>query len=381
MQPQKNNDGIKLLILLAVLVCLLAAIAVMAFNLIRADSEQQKSSAANTEVSRPVAELPNQPAHLGEQNQPAHLGEQTLQEMTNAAAVTNPAGDVPPLANVQCGFAGLKLPADSVVYAAGAYSGRKLSMQIDQSGHEATQMDIVVNRTDKPVVLMLGAYEPTVWNIGWTPGTRIVAAYVSGYHRQAVTGLSAQVPVLNSSHENQGPCGYFYVSNDNLPKLNPLARQLFGRSVDMAYQARNGQAVLGAPLPANVRPVQAGGSPAPTSFRLKDVPLAGEAGLQEALRQGILRPATESDALAWRQANGRDRDSPPLSGAEPRRVTPGFNAYVIQKPFRIPAGLYGAHMATFYLAKGVPYPTGNLGHSVLYDLNNGTCRGAVCGMR
>ncbi len=38
-----------------------------------------------------------------------------------------------------CGFPDLKLPAEVAVFAAGAYTGRKIAFQIDQSGHEGTQ--------------------------------------------------------------------------------------------------------------------------------------------------------------------------------------------------------------------------------------------------
>jgi hypothetical protein len=82
-----------------------------------------------------------------------------------------------------CGFPELTFPTNLSVLAAGAYSGRKISFQIDQSGHEGTQIDVAVNSPDRPVVLMLGAYEPTVWNIGWSKETRILAVW-SG----AITG-------------------------------------------------------------------------------------------------------------------------------------------------------------------------------------------------
>lgn len=39
-----------------------------------------------------------------------------------------------------CGFPELKLPAEFSVFAAGAHSGRKISFQIDQSGHEGTRI-------------------------------------------------------------------------------------------------------------------------------------------------------------------------------------------------------------------------------------------------
>jgi hypothetical protein len=57
-----------------------------------------------------------------------------------------------------------------------------------------------------------------------------------------------------------------------------------------------------------------------------------------------------------------------------------INGYVILKPFEIPAGLYGGHMATFFLAEGVPFPKGDLGHSTLYDLNTMKCQGTMCGL-
>ncbi|GFM52893.1 hypothetical protein PSCICE_41600 [Pseudomonas cichorii] len=112
-----------------------------------------------------------------------------------------------------------------------------MPFQIDQSGHQATQFDIAVNSPEQPVALILGAYEPTVWNIGWSQGTKIVAVYVSGYYRQGVAGLDAKVPVLNSSYENKGPCGYFYVGKEQNTGLNPLSRQLFGQPVKLVYPA------------------------------------------------------------------------------------------------------------------------------------------------
>lgn len=141
-------------------------------------------------------------------------------EFPRQAAVPKPEASA---SSAVCGFADLALPADAVVYAAGAYAGRKAGFQIDQSGHEATRIDVAVNSPGRPVALMLGAYEPTVWHIGWSPGTRILAVLVSGYHRQAVAGLPPAVPLLNSSYDNRGPCGYFYVAESRLAELNPMA--------------------------------------------------------------------------------------------------------------------------------------------------------------
>ncbi|GFM74524.1 hypothetical protein PSCICM_03430 [Pseudomonas cichorii] len=282
-----------------------------------------------------------------------------------------------------CAFKDFKAPDAMVVYAAGAYSGRELPFQIDQSGHQATQFDIAVNSPEQPVALILGAYEPTVWNIGWSQGTKIVAVYVSGYHRQGVAGLDAKVPVLNSSYENKGPCGYLYVGKEQNTALNPLSRQLFGQPVKLVYPAdKSGNILIGQPLSTDARLVTST-TVTPESFQEKGAPLAGQPGLEEAVANGLLRAATNEDALAWvnaKVASTPERDVPPVAGVgKPRPSAPAlFNAYVVLKPFTYPAGLYGAHAATFFIPKGVPVPKGQSGHSAVYDFNSMRCIGAVC---
>jgi hypothetical protein len=50
----------------------------------------------------------------------------------------------------------------------------------------------------------------------------------------------------------------------------------------------------------------------------------------------------------------------------------------VLKQFTYPEGLYGAYGATFFIAKGAPRPTGNPGHSAIYDFNTLNCQGALC---
>ena len=283
--------------------------------------------------------------------------------------------------NTVCAFSGLVLPADFYVYAAGGYTGRKLDFQIDQSGHAATQIDVAVNQSAKPVVLILGAYEPTIWNIGWTPKTRILAVLVSGYHRQVIAGLDPAVPTLNSSYDNKGPCGYLYkVDGDD--RLNPLARKLFGRAVDLAYPVPGGGTVVIGERIANPSELVTSSAKTPESFRDRSAPKAGEAGLEEAVRKGQLRRAAPADAQAWADAKaGGRRDVPPVAGGAPVPPPPlPHNAYVVLKAFEFSAGLYGAHSASFYVLKGVPRPTGQPGHSDVYDFNTIDCRGPSCGV-
>lgn len=101
----------------------------------------------------------------------------------------------------------------------------------------------------------------------------------------------------------------------------------------------------------------------------------GEAGLALGVREGYLREARRSDRNEW------------LASQKPGDARTGssssldlLNAYVVLKPYRLPSGLYGAHSARFYVPRGVERPTGELGHSSIYDFNTRTCAGATCNL-
>ena len=91
----------------------------------------------------------------------------------------------------------------------------------------------------------------------------------------------------------------------------------------------------------------------------------------------------QSDADAWlaARASRPQADVPPIAGGAPPGRMTLHNGYVVLKPFRLPAGLYGAHSATFFVPRGVARPTGNLGPSLLYDFNTLTCAGTFCESR
>lgn len=280
-----------------------------------------------------------------------------------------------------CRFAEINLPERFSVFAAGAYSGRPLDQQIDQSGHMATRIDVTVNQPGKPVVLMLGAYEPTVWNIGWTADTQIIAVFASGYHRQVIAGLDNSVPTLISTHDNAGPCGSYHVDADKVGWLNPLSKSLFGRTVDSVHLAQNGVVAIGPTIQAN-RLVTSPHTP-PESYFDKTRPMSGSAGLNEAVRSGALRRATRQDADAWQAAVAKAapaQETPPIAGAKSqRKLSPDLhNAYVVLKPFTYPSGLYGANSATFFIAPGLSTPAGEKGHSTVYDFNTLSCHGPAC---
>lgn len=51
--------------------------------------------------------------------------------------------------------------------------------------------------------------------------------------------------------------------------------------------------------------------------------------------------------------------------------------YIVQKPMRFPAGLYGAHSVTFLVPRGISTPAGDPGHSCV-NSEDGSAQGATC---
>lgn len=292
---------------------------------------------------------------------------------------------------IGCNFPVGSLPAKFVVFATGAYAGKEIDFQIDQSGHQATKVDVVVNYPDSPVVLMLGAYEPTIWNIGWSEKTRIVGVFASGHHRQALAGIPDSALFFISTYENKMGCGSAYITAENPAAFDSMSRKLFGRPIDNVYPVSNGIALMGHPVKRTTR-LLTSGTKTVESFYDKNAPLAGPAGIMDAIAKGLLRPATQDDMQAWMDAmrekatqdmgNRAAKADAMVNAAQPaipfRRTNVPSNSYVVLKPFAYPAGLFGGHSAVFFVAKGVPVPTGNPGHSTVFDFNTNSCTGTSC---
>ncbi len=289
-----------------------------------------------------------------------------------------------------CGFPGVQFPKDTVILAAGALGGKAIDFQIDQSGNVSTQIDVAVNYPDKPIALMLGASEPTIWNIAWTEGTNIVAVFASGHNRQRVAGLKMGTPLLTSNSHDNGPCstsafsyeklnlhdsfvasfGYGQITNVKEATVEQkLSQILYSRPISKIYSVPHGEGkvVIGTPLKPTQLLITSPATP-PNSFHDKNAPLAGEAGLADAMRRGVLRRATLKDATKWITALKKKYE---IQHRQPPDIPPDLNnAYVVLKNFTYPAGLYGGLSATFYIPEGVPQPTGDYGHSKIYDLNS-----------
>lgn len=279
-----------------------------------------------------------------------------------------------------CSFDNDALPDDTLIYAGGAYRGKDIDFQIDQSGNQTTQFEVIVNSPDKPVALILGAYDPSIWNIAWTQGTQILAVLATGNHRQAVAGLPKNTPIIISTSRGGGPCGHLYVAEKNLRKINPLSIKAFNKKVTLVHYANKGRLVFGNQINSTDKLYTSSDTP-PESFFDKSAPLAGKAGLDDLVRKGLLRRAMSNDSERWAKLKAdmyKDELPPVASGGSTTKAFKPIrfhDGYVILDQITIPAGLYGAHSAVFFLEKGVPYPKGKLGHSTLYDFNTMSCSG------
>lgn len=84
-------------------------------------------------------------------------------------------------------------------------------------------------------------------------------------------------------------------------------------------------------------------------------------------------------ALVCSASMAQTPDLPPVAGKGLKAAPVSFyGGHVVLKALTMPVGLYGAHSTSFYIPQGVPIPTGNLGHSTLYDWNSLTCTGSDC---
>lgn len=287
-----------------------------------------------------------------------------------------------------CRFPNLQLPPNTAIYAAGGYGSEcpALGYPIDPSGMMARRANVIVNEPNRPVVLLLGAHDPTVWNIEWTPGTRILAVLASGSYGDAVSGIPKSTPVLlgwnYSKNKKVRACVPFYVKspteNMNVKEINKFSEDVFGRATDYIVHFEESCKIhIGKPLPIGGKTITSPDTP-PESFFDPKAPLARKAGLIDAVTKGLLRKATKQDVEAWKKgkAPSNNNASDKTEDWEPR--TSPWTSYVVLKPFVFPRGLYGPDAAIFYVPKGVPLPEGERGHSTIYDFNSMSCIGPMC---
>jgi hypothetical protein len=290
-----------------------------------------------------------------------------------------------------CEFPNFNIGQEVAVLAAVGGKATELPFQIDFSGEQASVKEIYVDLPSRPVALvLLGGGDPTVWNVHWTAGTHIVAVAAYGSRRQAVAGLPSQVPVFAPYFGSGHACKFSYweTYRPNFPiprereEIDSVVKQLFGRLPDSFISAHREQASLGV-TPSSRAAFTQSADVSVASFKNQTPRPSPDQLLDVALKQGQLRLATQKDAQDWRAAFAEAAGS----GQKVRPVAKDwspilYRAYVVLLPFTFPPDLFGAHLATFFIPKGVPLPRGERGHSVVLDFNTLKCFGpqeSMCG--
>lgn len=282
------------------------------------------------------------------------------------------------------------IPADAQIIGVHRYRGTDIDFALDHSDNLPSQIEVAVH-ADRPVVLLLSAYDPSIWNIGWSQGTKIVGVYVTGYHRQVVAGLPNKTPVVTSSLDSyrNGGCEGNYVAEGDFMRLS---QELFKKPLTRLYTKPSEKSGVIEIFEAQTPPGKffTSADRPPESYKDPKAPLPGKAGLDEALKKGIIRPVTPEDREAVKKAfldlkkqSPEYENTPPVAGLSrdeywARRIPlVQDGAYVILKEFNYPRGLHGG-ITQFVIPKGVPKPLSPPNHLDVIDLNTMSCNGVLC---
>lgn len=284
------------------------------------------------------------------------------------------------------------IPSDVTVYAVGGDGGKKSEYAIDGSGSSAIFVDVIVNQPGKKVALLLGAYNPTVWQIRTIADTKIAAILASGYRRQIIANADKSIPTLvyhaesdNDNHSNGQTCGGFYLSESKMNEINPISRKLFGKPVELMYLAKDNQVVIG---DENFDKEKLVGEVVDISkLKVPGSSPAGEKGIEEGIKNGFLRLPNENDIHIWNQEIKKLREkSMVLRGApfiyknEDRLSFPMKNSLIVIKDnYIIPSDISIKDRPIFIVAKGVKLPKNNPSMIKIFDMNNLQCSNFMVG--
>ena len=264
------------------------------------------------------------------------------------------------------------IDGDFEVYAVEVSAPRQTGMRLAGQDKEADKFDLLVNRPGKKVALLLGRYDPIIWNVSRTATTQIVGVFASGYYAPLVRGLDSKTPLLTTSNIGAATgCPAFYFTPSSLPLVNTLAKRAFGRPATafvqlttigrgvVGDQATPGEAIVGG-LAGDHRDVLTGGVVNPLIVAVND-----------ALAKGVLRRATMGESSAHANAWRKSQRLPPVPTWNTDDPREEYRVYVVLKPFVIPSGLTPLQKidARFIVPRGVSPPTGDLTDIGLHDWN------------
>lgn len=83
-----------------------------------------------------------------------------------------------------------------------AHSGREL-LDANGSNDGPTVVDVVVERTNEPALIVLSGDQPIVWRVLAEPDADIAGIHLTGRNEQFITGLTEEIPVGRSFKEQK----------------------------------------------------------------------------------------------------------------------------------------------------------------------------------
>jgi len=277
---------------------------------------------------------------------------------------------------------------EEIIFAAGWYWWVKTSKQIDDSWHSATKFDIYVNFKNKPVVLILGAYEPTIWDISISEWTKISKIILWWYHKQVISWIDKNFSNIETHVLDNWDKDSFYIKNDTLKS----SLKKFG-NVEKIYTTNDlhpwkiiiwDQNIIG------VKWIKDNDNIPENYFKSEDE-LSWQDWIKMLVKKWVLRKSTKEDAEKWFDEIINNENSYlcqdvwcPITDKDDleilrKKYTPWYwyNYYTALKDFTIPAWLYGSHLSNFYIPKWINYKW-NPWHSSVYDFNTLKCSWAIC---
>lgn len=273
----------------------------------------------------------------------------------------------------------LEVPAEATVVAFGAYTGGVASDQALQtkSGHRISEIAVRAPAAKGGVTLVLAAYDPAVWVIDPETLPRIRGVLLFGYHSQVIANLPDSVPLLMASYEDRdrSPCDFYafaYKGGRRLEELNRRVLEVTGREIDrFAGKYRATAFPLGdvAPHPAIVGPLR--------TFAKLGPPQApsGPKGVEELVRNGKLRKATEADISLWLNAATKHSPTGHLAPI-PRSEAGHHNLYIALENLSLPKGLRGRHSIGIIVPNEITKIEDPGSQNVYFDVASGTkCQG------
>ena len=278
----------------------------------------------------------------------------------------------------------ITLRPDTLLYVGGALRGRGLEYAIDRSGEKSGQFDLIVNAPNRDVALLLSARYPALWKIKWSEGTRITHVFLTGVHKQVISGLPKETPVSRSFKVDDPECYLDHVYLDTLEDINAFTQKIYGKKADKVFLGRQngvfyGKVNMGDPI-SKQTPLLFSKDTPPESLYIMELGLSGISGIEALLREKKIKKLDDTIIEKWADARYQEylRETPKRARTKEKEnftLNFAYRPYMVVDKIRFPAG----YRANYFLQKGVPHPEGKLPKgATLFDFNTLKCEGMDC---